>query len=81
MRVTWFLNATGCQADWYLFLGLAKGSRVAKWGFYLSPTAPTGEGLGSIMCYLGLCYGFESLRLHKVVGEVLSSEPLQYCHP
>ena len=57
------------------FLGLAKGSRVAKWGFYLSPTAPTGEGLGSIMCYLGLCYGFESLRLHKVVGEVLSSNP------
>ena len=30
MRVTWFLNATGCQADWYLFSGLRKevGSKM-----------------------------------------------------
>ena len=85
---SWFSSARDSEDARYLvfecdgmpsglvsFLGLAKGSRVAKWGFYLSPTAPTGEGLGSIMCYLGLCYGFESLRLHKVVGEVLSSNP------
>ncbi len=50
-----------------------KGSRIAKWGFYLSPDAPVRRGLGLIMCYLGLTYGFESLQLHKIVGEVLSS--------
>jgi UDP-4-amino-4,6-dideoxy-N-acetyl-beta-L-altrosamine N-acetyltransferase len=55
------------------FLGLEKGSRVSKWGFYLSPGVPAKQGLGSIMCFLGLHYGFESLRLHKIVGEVLSS--------
>jgi len=85
---SWFSSARGSEDARHLvfecdgipsgfvsFLGLGRGSRVAKWGFYLSPNAPSGQGLGSIMCYLGLFYGFESLRLHKVVGEVFSSNP------
>lgn len=43
---------------------------IAIWGFYAAPGAPRGSGrnLGT----LGLAYGFQTLLLHKVCGEVLA---------
>jgi UDP-4-amino-4,6-dideoxy-N-acetyl-beta-L-altrosamine N-acetyltransferase len=43
----------------------------ASWGFYLSPNAR--RGLGACMEFLTLEYGFNTLRLHKLYGDVLAS--------
>lgn len=45
-------------------------SRNSDWAFYASPTAP--KGTGSNMEYLMLEYAFNTLKLHKLYGEVLA---------
>lgn len=44
------------------------------WGFYLGAVCQP-AGMGSALGYLGLSYGFDGLRLRKVIGEVLCSNP------
>lgn len=49
------------------------GGPIADWGFYVAPgsTPGTGKGLGGA----ALRYAFHRLRLHKVCGQVLESNP------
>ena len=49
---------------------LSNCKTVADWGFYVDPSGPKGQG-----SYLGqaiLSFGYETLRLHRVVGQVLN---------
>lgn len=47
------------------------GSDVAEWGFYVAPGAP--KGTGTQLGITALNHAFNSLCLHKVFGQVLSS--------
>lgn len=42
---------------------------IADWGFYAAPDAP--KGTGRAMGSKALEYGFTTLRLHKICGQVL----------
>lgn len=44
--------------------------RVADWGFYLAPHAA--RGTGARLGFSALNYGFHTLRLHKVCGQVIA---------
>jgi UDP-4-amino-4,6-dideoxy-N-acetyl-beta-L-altrosamine N-acetyltransferase len=44
---------------------------IADWGFYLAPHAPKGTGAG--LGLGALAYAFETVRLHKLCGQALTS--------
>jgi len=44
---------------------------LGEWGFYVAPNSE--KGTGSVMGGMALRYAFESLRLKKLCGEVISS--------
>jgi UDP-4-amino-4,6-dideoxy-N-acetyl-beta-L-altrosamine N-acetyltransferase len=44
----------------------------SRWGFYIGAEHQP-VGTGSALGYFGLNYGFEKLRLRKIIGEVLGS--------
>ncbi|WP_236744073.1 UDP-4-amino-4,6-dideoxy-N-acetyl-beta-L-altrosamine N-acetyltransferase [Marinobacter similis] len=54
----------------FVNISCKRSKGVADWGFYLAPEAPVGTGrsLGAAV----LRFSFDSLRLHKLCGEVLS---------
>ena len=78
----WFSSAQGSPANSLLiyerageatgFVKITKGrcSKVADWGFYLSPEAP--KGAGRLLGKLTLGYAFDQLYLHKLCGQVLA---------
>jgi UDP-4-amino-4,6-dideoxy-N-acetyl-beta-L-altrosamine N-acetyltransferase len=45
-------------------------SKVADWGFHVSPAAPAGSG--TLMCAAVLDFAFSNAVLHKVCGQVLA---------
>lgn len=45
--------------------------QTGTWGFYMKPEHAKGTGL--MMGKLALAYAFETLRLHKVAGQVIAS--------
>lgn len=52
------------------FIGVEDGG-IADWGFYTSPEAPKGSGRKLGM--MALSHGFDSLKLHKVCGQVIDT--------
>lgn len=44
---------------------------TAEWGFYIAPGAP--KGAGCRMGHVALRYAFQEIYLHKICGQVLSS--------
>lgn len=55
----------------FVNIGPVKAGGIADWGFYAAPDTPKGTGLR--MGHCALQYAFDKLRLHKLCGEVLSS--------
>ncbi len=47
---------------------------VADWGFYTDPEAP--KGTGRKLGMAALEYAFTHLKLHKICGQVISSNPV-----
>lgn len=59
--------------------GIDVRNRNAFWGFYSGD--PSQRGIGTWMGYLALNYAFDVLELHKLMGEVLSTnEPSLHFH-
>ena len=56
------------------FTDLDRSNGRAHWGFYLGQVN-TEPGVGSAMGFLGLAQGFDCLGFHKIIGEVLASNP------
>jgi UDP-4-amino-4,6-dideoxy-N-acetyl-beta-L-altrosamine N-acetyltransferase len=52
------------------FYDIDTANNSSKWGFYAAPTAPLGSGV--FVEFLALRYAFKSLKLNKLVGEVLA---------
>ncbi len=61
------------QAIGYVQFSKVEDSGVAEWGFYSRPDAPSGTGrkLG----VMALSHAFGPLKLHKVWGQVIASNP------
>ena len=59
----------GGVAQGFMNLKIEPRSRIATWGFYVSPLAP--QGAGSLLGRLTLRHCFLKRSVHKIVGEVL----------
>ncbi len=56
------------------FVDIDRKNSKSHWGFYVGEEAQP-AGTGSALGYFGLHHGFEELRLRKIIGEVLCSNP------
>lgn len=59
----------GGKALGFVNISETRSSRVADWGFYLSPEAP--KGTGGALGKAALKFAFAELKLHKLCGQAL----------
>ena len=52
------------------FSGIDQANRNTSWAFYSSPDSP--KGIGRLMEFVALDYGFDVLGLHKLFCDVLA---------
>lgn len=57
------------QALGFVNLGRVTSGGIVDWGFFLAPHAP--KGTGRHLAKVVLSYAFNTLRLHKICGQVL----------
>lgn len=74
-RRAWMIDMDGTRVGAAFLTDIDQPNERAAWAFYLADEETRGKGIGSAVEFLVLEEALEKLKLHKLCGAVLSSNP------